>query len=946
MSQAVTRVLDLRRAIWETHGAGPRWYVYRVPYRIMPWLPTPVTMGQTIVNRLGHMLITTALVMTSQVASPANYYVATNGDDAWSGKTVVPNVARTDGPFATLSHAVEATRASPGADRIVVKQATHYLGKSILLDARDSGLVIEGESRDAIITGGRRITGWRPWKGSILQADLATLALPDLKFRELYYGATLQRWARVPNFDPQHPRTGGFLQNTGIVERNTKTKFRYREGDLHPDRWAHPGSAWIMFHDSKNYETQYCPVKRIDAQNRVVEALRGVYVLSVGNPFYLCGILEELDAPGEWCMDPDAKVLYFWPPTGAPSLNDQVIVPALSSAFVIQGKPADGKWVESVRISGLALRDFRGQAITMTGAKSCVVSRCDLRNAEVGVYLGDDTHACQVRGCDITQTQGDGVSIIGTSMDHERVSNHVVDNCYIWDFGWGRIHNRCGGVYMHRCARCKLTHNHVHDSPRYGLAMDVGNDCEFAYNYCHHVNLVTTDSGIIEAATAHDWRFPIEQQRQRHRPHNWGNKVHHNLLHDSGGWHTSASGELEFPSFTWGIYLDVDCCGWHIHDNVCYNTVLGGFMLNAGTDNVVENNVFVDGTKHQIQWNPWRGYAMRDNHCERNVFSYAGKGANLYALNAFKPEYVRFGSNLVHSRDGSVRIRGVRKLPRRDPWSAWQKLGQDQGSLLTDPLFVNADKRDYRLRSESPAFNLGINAIDLSSVGNYASPDRRTWPRPEAKVARDTASYDPAAVPKPSQPALRTYEDYALGEKERGAHVGQEGDLAIVAVTNETAASGKQSLKFVERPGVKHSFVPYCTYMLEMDSGVLRAGFDLRWEKGALFVYEWRDDPYYFSLGPHLAVDAEGHLKANNQPIMTLVPGQWVRFDLTCGLGPQSTGTYDLTVRPANGNTKVLKGIAHAKGFNALVCIVVMSMTQGESHFYLDNVDFRPASGP
>ncbi len=524
-----------------------------------------------------------------------------------------------------------------------------------------------------VLSGGRRVTGWKPWKGNVRQADLSGLDLPDLSFRQLYYNTKLQPWARVPNFDPQHPRTGGFLQNAGIVEAGTKTKFRYREGDLHPERWAHPERAWIMFHDSLNYETQFCPVKAVDRENRVVEAQQGVYVLSLGNPFYLCGLPEELDAPGEWCVDPDSKTLYFWPPEGDPNGADEVVVPALDSAFVLRGKPGTGQWVENVRIAGLDLRDFRGRAVFMTGAKGCVVARCDLRNAEVGVYLGDDTHDCQVRGCDITQTQGDGVSILGTSTDHERVSGHVVDNCYIWDFGWGRIHNRCGGVYMHRCARCRLTHNHVHDSPRYALAMDVGNDCEFAYNHCHHVNLVTTDSGIIEAATALDWSLSVEKQRERHRPHNWGNQVHHNLLHDSGGWQTSPAGQLVFPAFTWAIYLDLDCCGWHVHDNVCYNTVLGGFMLNGGTDNVVENNVFADGKQHQIQWNPWRGYVMRDNRCERNIFAYAGRPANLYALNGFQDDFVAFRSNLVFPRNGQVAIQGVRDLPRQDTWQAWQQ---------------------------------------------------------------------------------------------------------------------------------------------------------------------------------------------------------------------------------------------------------------------------------
>ena len=379
-----------------------------------------------------------------------------------------------------------------------------------------------------------------------------------------------------------------------------------------------------MFHDSLNYETQFCPVKNVNPQRRIVEADHGVYVLGIGSPYYLCGLLEELDAPGEWCVNPQSKTLYFWPPEGDPNSRDEVVVPIAPSALILRGKAVPGQWVESVRITGLEIRDVLGPAVTISGAQGCVVSRCDLRNASVGVSLGDDTHGCHVRGCDITQTQGNGVSILGTSTDHERVTDHRIDNNYIWNFGWGRIHNRCGGVYMHRCARCKLTHNHVHDSPRYGLAMDVGNDCEFAYNDCHHVNLVTADSGIIEAATALDWGLPVEKQRERHRPHNWGNTVHHNLLHDSGGWSTSPSGQLEFPSFTWAVYLDLDCCGWHVHDNVCYHTALGGFMLNGGTDNVVENNVFAEGKQYQIQWNPWQGYVMRDNRCQRNIFAYVG----------------------------------------------------------------------------------------------------------------------------------------------------------------------------------------------------------------------------------------------------------------------------------------------------------------------------------
>ncbi len=877
------------------------------------------------------------LALAMPLGAATELHVSPTGRDS--------NTGTRDRPLATLGRAVAAARATgPAGTRILLQPGTYVLREPIVLSPADSGLTIEGMPRSNVtLSGGRRVTGWKPWRGRILQADLSRLRLPDLDFRELYYNTRLMLWARVPNFDARHPRTGGFLQNERVAEAETKTKFVYPEGSLHPERWAHPERAWIMFHDSLNYETQYCPVKAIDTDQRIIEAERGVYVLSKGNPFYICGLLEELDAPGEWCVDPETRTLYFWPPSGDPNGSDQVIVPALPSAFVVKGDTTAGKLVENVRLAWLALRDFRGRTIEMIGARGCTVAACDLRNAEVGVYLGDDTHACRVVGCDITQTQGDGVSIIGTSMDHERVSDHMVDNCYIWDIGWGRIHNRCGGVYMHRCARVKLTHNHVHDTPRYALGMDVGNDCEFAYNYCHHSNLVTADTSIIEAATAMDWGLPIEEQLERNKVQNAGNSVHHNLLHDSGGWGTNAAGELESPYYSWGIYLDLACSNWRIHDNVVYNTVLGGFMSNAGVNIAVENNVFVDGQKVQVYFNPWDKYPTAGNRCERNIIAYQGQGAALYNLSRFEDSFVHFERNLVWANGQTPAINGLSGVKRKDSWAAWLAQGRDKGTVVADPQFVDPGERDYRLRPTSPALALGFQPIDLTGVGNYASPERRTWPRPEVPVVRDAMSYAPLPAGA-TQPRLRTYEDVPVGSPETGAHAGNNG-AGTALVTDETAAGGRHSLKFTDAAGLAASFFPYVTYPLELEQGALRMSFDLRWEPGALMALDWRDDPWDYNMGPNLTTDAEGMLSANGREVVRLPAGQWVHFDLVCGLGPDNTGTYDLTVTLPGEQPRRVEGIAHSPGFTTLNCIVFMSLAETLSIFYLDNLAFEPRAG-
>lgn len=876
-------------------------------------------------KRLAALLIALVMGCASQVAA-ADFYVAPAGSDV--------NPGSKDKPFATLQRARDAARQTPGERRIVLRAGCYYLHQPLKLEPQDSGLAIEGaHGEQVILSGGRTVNQWRPWHGAVLKADLD---LPDCRFRELYDRGQRQPLARVPNFDPQHPRIGGVLFNTRMVEAGTKTKFGYRPGELEPSKWTHPERAMVVFHDSLNYEQTWSALKGVDATNRVVEAAKGVYVLVPGCPYYLCNLLEELDAPGEWYVDPDSKTLYFWPPTGNPKLDD-VTVPAIESLLVLEGDAKALKWVERIRIANLAMRDCRGRAVSLKGARECSVAACDLRNVGVGVYLGDDTHACRVVGCDITQTLGDGVSIIGTSTDHQRVSEHCVANNYIWDFGWGHIHNRCGGVYMHRCSRCRVTHNHIHDGPRYAIGMDVGNDCEIAYNHGHHVNLTTCDTSIIEAATALDWRFSIEEQLERNCRCNSNNVIHHNLLHDSGGYGKSPTGKFVFPIYSWGIYLDLACSGWTIRDNLVWNTVLGGFMLNAGVDNAVENNIFVDGKVNQVQFNPWPKYPMSGHRCQRNIIAYDGGAASLYTVRQISDQMCRFSNNLIHCRSGVPRIAGIPHGAIRENWDPWLALGQDQGSLLSDPLFVDAAKRDYRLKPNSPAAKIGFQPIDISAVGNYESPDRRTWPRLEMKVLREPADYRPEAALAPQQPPLRDYEDYALGEGERGAAAG-----GPALVTDETAAAGKHSLKFADASGLKATYMPYVTYPLDLAEGRLRAGFDLRIEQGALFVYEWRDDPYQYNLGPRLSTDAQGWLSANGKRIVQLPLSQWVRIDVTCDLGGQATGTYDLSVRLPGAQPQRHRSLACSAKFKTLNCVVVMSLADSATVFYVDNVEFKP----
>ena len=64
-----------------------------------------------------------------------------------------------------------------------------------------------------------------------------------------------------------------------------------------------------------------------------------------------------------------------------------------------------------------------------------------------------------------------------------------------------------------------------------------------------------------------------------------------------------------------------------------------------------------------------------------------------------------------------------------DEWAAWQAEGWDRHSIIADPLFVAAEKDDYRLRDDSPARRLGLTAAQPESTPPPAGPAGRS-PRP------------------------------------------------------------------------------------------------------------------------------------------------------------------------------------------------------------------------
>jgi len=157
--------------------------------------------------------VTTApmALLTIQGSTPstsANFYVAPNGSDSWSGKLASPNPSGTDGPFATFDHARAAVAAlnQAGLTQVTVqfRGGTYFIPATEQLTATDSGTantqIVYGNfpGEAPVFSGGMRLQNWTNPSGNLWKTTLPASAQ---YFENLFYnGARRLR-----------PRLGGAL---------------------------------------------------------------------------------------------------------------------------------------------------------------------------------------------------------------------------------------------------------------------------------------------------------------------------------------------------------------------------------------------------------------------------------------------------------------------------------------------------------------------------------------------------------------------------------------------------------------------------------------------------------------------------------------------------------------------------------------------------------------
>lgn len=599
------------------------------------------------------------------------FFVATNGNDSWSGRLAAPNAEGTDGPFATLDRAQSAMRAT-GVRDTYVRGGTYTLDHTVTLTGADSGVrIMAYPGETPVLSGGQRVTGFTDLGGGIYAAPVSSATSLDLSI-----GGVRQKVAHSGDWNAGDAKSGwSFLE--AAAGGASKTSLRYNAGDASVPSSVQAGTV-IQTFDTEHLADNIVGVAGLDTASRTISFTQGVqYALRTGGTFRLLNDDAFLRDAGEFAWRAEDGRLIVKPQDPATLLSQGAVVSRLGTLVALNG-------ASGVTLQGLTFSDtvYDGSALTLTNGSGNSVAGNRFVNVGTAMTLTGSS------GNTIEANRLEHLGASGIKVGYGSNANLISGNS-ISDIG--EVLKGVAGVSVYGSNDTRITGNDIRNSPRYGVSIKnwdsatVNTGTIVEYNRIWNTMLETADGGAIEMLG----RSNIDTRTV----------IRGNDIRNVGGLASNASGWLErYKSF--GVYLDDMANGVTVQDNFIQNTGWASVFVHGGDSNRVTNNIAVLSNPRErfirLEWSPNAGTIglLIDNSVTGNVIA-SSTGV----------DYWEFWTPGSYSVTGNL-VQGTRVF--------------NSGDTAGSGLFVNAAAGDYRLSSSAVAA-LGIHDLDWARIGIAAT---------------------------------------------------------------------------------------------------------------------------------------------------------------------------------------------------------------------------------
>ncbi len=716
----------------------------------------------------------------------ADFYVALNGSDEWSGQLDQPNRQRSDGPFATLARARDAVRtlkeASDGKEFVVeIRGGSYRLDNTVVFSLADSapegGSITYTAFGDElpIFTSSVPIAGWtRPDIASPLLPEVArgkvwVADVPESlsKVLSLYDGNQRLRRARSKPFTPAAYADPAKTPHDQIA---------FPEGAM--KNWPDLTNGELRVIPSCDYEMCILPLASVDeaagiARTAVPASRTMGKVKFLDETVWVENILEVLDEPGEWVFSAAERKLYLWPLDEAPS--EAINAPKLTELLRVEGeidyegpvdKPVTGLVFRGLTFTGGERRPWDGDThgelqhkwehfdsptalVRFRGTGDCAVESCRfIDSSGTGLRLDLTSLNNRVVGNEMARLGGVGILVAGYGPGTKDVSKHndVSNN---WVHHIGEEYWASPAIMVWQSGENRVTHNLIHNTPYSGITVSgrTGWTAETEDTFRAHEAKPPEYDDLLRqnpgAKTVYrEWWEGREPYMHGRKNFVAWNDIHTimEVMGDGNAVYISGTGRENHIYQNYIHHIDGDGVASGLRcDNDQYETIIEGNVLykvrSAQTGisttemNHIINNIIADIIPSRRPITPpniVHGYIAVPNE----MWPFEGARIQRNIIWSPRADYWPIVEHKSMATGAGDRLKGTYTdqnlywCPADPAWGRrhidvqrGKGYGVEMNSVSADPMFVDVETGDLRLRPESPAHQLGFEAWDISTAG-------------------------------------------------------------------------------------------------------------------------------------------------------------------------------------------------------------------------------------
>ncbi|MGA7906122.1 MAG: putative Ig domain-containing protein [Candidatus Sulfotelmatobacter sp.] len=576
----------------------------------------------------------------------ADFYVATNGKDTWSGTLAAPNSNNTDGPFASIARAQTAVQAilkNPNGRtktiQVLVRAGTYYLTQALNFTSADSGtasLQVNWSSypnETPVISGGVRITNWTHGAGN---QWTTTLSSSTQYFEQLFYNGQRRLRPRLGGYMGTYYRIAATVYLPSNSDPNCSVympglgwecfdRFVYSASDPISSTWENLNAPYpqgdIELYDFEKWTASELRIKSIDTRAHIVyltgptDQQDNYHGMIAGHRYVVENLKDAFSQPGQWFLDRSKTpwTLTYLANSGENPATDTVIIPQMTQVLIATG-------LKYVTFQGLTF-EHDNWTVPIPQGYPAVTSDQGVSGA-FGCYNCSNV---TLNGVIVTQTQGGGVEFFTTSPSSTTAHN-TIENSAFYDLGafgirygllaqytdtdanvaqfgtvennvvagFGRVTPSGFGISQGDGHDNLYTHNEVYDGFQGGVKVcalgcipGVSGSHGAFNNVVSFNHIYNLGEGILDDLGAVYFNTD---------PASTGNQVLNNRIHDID----DASG-LDADGYAGqGIYLDANTANVLVQNNLVYRTTAVSQAQtcgpqNAHTPNNIVNNIFAYG---------------------------------------------------------------------------------------------------------------------------------------------------------------------------------------------------------------------------------------------------------------------------------------------------------------------------------------------------------------